>query len=474
MISLASANRSLDDWFSPILVKELRQGMRGKAFVISFLLLQVFLVMLVLGNVAAEQNRSALNDQASFFWIIIGVALLGLMPLRGLSAISQEVKRNTMETVLLTRLTPWRVVFGKWSALFAQSVLFVVAVLPYVVLRYFIGGTDVVGDFLQLCFFLWLSGMLLAAAIAASAMLNLVIRVIVVLALLFFGGNADDFLSASSLPVEVWKTVAWLVLLGFFGIALLFELAASSIAAPSENHALRRRLLALSFFILSLLLAWLTDATAGFMGALPLMVLIAVCYYELSEKARLVPRLVLSASRFGWLGRMASGFFLPGWSSALLFSILALPFATMIYALMNPNSGGPLGVLSLPFLICAVLGSALAPILICHLIWKSMKQVFLMVVLYNIAIMGVASLLQGFAELTQTKINYLIALFPSIPVLYSLRDTGLAEFLPSCLIVNVAVVICQIFILFVASRPYFRGLRELFRQARVDAPTPAA
>jgi len=122
---LFPAGKSVDDWLSPILVKELRQGMRARVFVISYLLLQVFLSVLVLANAAAQGDSRALEDESHYFWVIVGFALLVLMPLRGLVSVSQEVKNRTMETIMLTRLTAWRVVFGKWSALFAQSLLLV-------------------------------------------------------------------------------------------------------------------------------------------------------------------------------------------------------------------------------------------------------------------------------------------------------------------------------------------------------------
>ena len=57
-----SDDRKLDDWLSPILVKELRQGMRARVFVISFLLLQLFLIVLVLGNVAALTQHYYTGD----------------------------------------------------------------------------------------------------------------------------------------------------------------------------------------------------------------------------------------------------------------------------------------------------------------------------------------------------------------------------------------------------------------------------
>jgi hypothetical protein len=247
--SYFAQGKTADDLLSPILVKELRQGMRARVFVISFLLLQVFLVVLVLGNVAAQDDRSTLDVQDHFFWVIVGFALLVLMPLRGLVTVSQEIKNRTMETIMLTRLTAWRVVFGKWSALFAQSLLIVSAVLPYVVLRYFVGGDDVVSDFEWILLMLWLSGILIAASIAVSALGNVVVRIIILVGIIITTtSGAGDFSTTGLSGYPPWEVIASLVIYGFFIPALLFELTASGIAPHSENHAIRRRLLALAFF----------------------------------------------------------------------------------------------------------------------------------------------------------------------------------------------------------------------------------
>ncbi len=465
-----SDDRKLDDWLSPILVKELRQGMRARVFVISFLLLQLFLIVLVLGNVAAQDDRSTLEFQNNFFWVILGFALLGLMPLRGLVAISLEVKNHTMETIMLTRLTAWRVVFGKWSALFAQSLLLVSAVLPYVVLRYFIGGDDVVSDFEWILFMLWMSGLLIAACIGVSALGNFVIRIVILVCIAILTLTAiGNYESIGAGLDKAWEIVAWLVVFGFFISAILFELTATGIAPASENHALRLRLLALAFLLVAWGLARLaqSDFTPGI--CIPAIVLVAVCYFDLAEKPRLLPRMVRSMAQRGWPGKIAAIFLLPGWPSALLFSIVVVPFAVWLYcatAKLDPDPGWRLPLFS-------TFGSIFTPIVICHFFWPRNKQVLLMVFIYNLILFGLGSILGGFADLTHTPINKVLAFLPGLPVFFTgLASDSTKDYTPLCLVGNAITLVILLFALLVGSRRYFRELLALLRSAPDVKPSP--
>jgi len=469
-----AAGKTADDWLSPILVKELRQGMRARVFVISFLLLQVFLTVLVMGNVAAQDDRSVLNTQDYFFWVIVGFALLVLMPLRGLVTVSQEIRNRTMETILLTRLTAWRVVFGKWSALFAQSLLFVSAVLPYVVLRYFVGGDDIVSDFEWILLMLWLSGILIAASIAVSSLGNAVVRIIILIGIIVMTSTgAGDFSTTGFSSYPPWEVIGSLLSYGFFIPALLFELTASGIAPHSENHAIRRRLLALSFFGA----AWgLGSAVPGNfqLGIMvPLIVLVGICCFDLAEKPRLLPRMVQTQARRLGPGRIVGIFLLPGWPSALLFSLMVIPAAMVItYQFVPPDAKA--GWL-LP--IFAVFGSVLTPIFLCHLFWPRMNQVLLMIVLYNVVLTSVTSILEGFATLTHAHLDGFLAFLPSLPVLLIAMNANadsLVDYGVWYLMGNGIIVAFLILGLLVASRRYFSKLIALARAAKDAPPSPPA
>jgi hypothetical protein len=462
-----SKSRNLDDWLSPILVKELRQGMRGRIFVLSFLLLQVFLVLLTVGNLAARDDRNTLAIQHGFFWALLSVTLLLLTPMRGLAAISVETKNRTLETITLTRLTAWRVVFGKWTALFAQSLLLVSAVLPYVVLRYFIGGADVVTDFITLFLLLVLSGLLSAAAIAVSSINNPVIRIIVIFGLLV---TSTFFLNVFSMPawsLNFWETLWWLILNAFFIPALLFEITASGIAPSSENHAIRRRLLALAFFLGAVLLRWATgnDFTIGLVVALA--ALVCICYFDLAEKPRLVPRMARHFAQRGTLGKVASYFLLPGWPSALLFSLIVIPAASgLTFPIweFQPNRE-----VSLLLFILAEFGSILLPVFLCHVLWQSNKQVLMTVFFFNIALLATAEICEAFHALSGTPVNMALIVAPGLPVLTVMHNYegggDFQEIAPWVLLGNTCVIALLVALLLINSRGYFSELKKAFSTA---------
>jgi hypothetical protein len=472
-----SEGKSVDDRLSPILVKELRQGMRARIFILSFLLLQVFLIVLTLANLAAQDDYATLNSQNGFFWGILGFSLLVLTPLRGLVAMSGEIKNRTLETIMLTRLTAWRVVAGKWSALFAQSLLLVAAVLPYVVVRYFINGEDVVSDFKWIALMLWLSGLLSAASIAVSCLTNPVIRVLVIIGIVVTGTTSVESVIAFGLgSANGWEIVGWLLVLGFFIPALLFELAASSIAPASENHALRRRLLAVLFFLTAVVLEWTThrDFLAGSM--LALIVLIGICYFELSEKPRLLPRMTQVFARHAGWGRITGLFLLPGWPSALLFSLLVIPSAMMFDVFVFLPSAERDGWLLILF---AVLGSILAPICLCHFFWPKVNQVLLVVVFYNLALSVVANICEAFEMLLHANVNSLLAFLPGIPTYIATHNAENSathgEITSWHVIGNSGVLAFLILVLLADSRGYFRNLFALYRSGGKQAvPEKAA
>jgi hypothetical protein len=465
-----SSRRKLDDLLSPILVKELRQGMRARVFVISFLLIQVFLFILVLGNVVAQEDRNALEVQSHFFWVIVGFALLVMMPLRALVTVSVEVKNRTLETIMLTRLTAWRVVFGKWSALFAQSLLFVSAVLPFVVLRYFVGGDDVVSDVLWMLFMLWLSGILIAVGVAVSGLNSPVIRVIVLVGVIVALSSSIGFTTSLGYgSTSGLEMLGWLLIFGLFIPGLLFELTASGIAPASENHAIARRLVAGFFFVSAWGLFCITKSDLKGALAVPLIVLIGICYFDLAEKPRLLPRMADSMARKGWFGKIAGLFLLPGWPSALLFSLVAIPLAMLaIDSQITPPDLDEGWLLP----IFAIFGSILPPIFLCHFFWPKLNQVLLIIFLYNVILMAVASLLEAFAMIAHHSIylqlGKIFAFMPSLPVLYIAESADAESFKKQALLYimgNGVVVTAFALLLLLMSRGYFRELIALYRQS---------
>ena len=130
------------------------------------------------------------------FWFMISVPLLFVMPMLGFGALHAEMKARTLELVFLTRLSAWRIVAGKWAALMAETLLLVCSILPYVMLRYFLGGVDILEDLQGLFFLVVASAILTAATLAMSPYESKLLRALFILALTFFFQSLTGILFA--------------------------------------------------------------------------------------------------------------------------------------------------------------------------------------------------------------------------------------------------------------------------------------
>lgn len=374
------------DWLSPILVKELRQGLKTRMFVSVFVLIQAVMIVIVglqlisvsYGNI----SRSSTEGFDAFFWSVLWIPLIIIMPARGLNAISEEIKANTLDLVQLTRMTAFRIVLGKWVALVAQTLLLVASVLPYTVLRYFFGSVDIVTDLYTVGMLLIASLVLTAGAVALSS-IHVVFRIMLVLigipALMSFIGiysMARAFGGATTSLPEIGTAIVMVLISSAIYILFFLELASGKIAPLSENHIGRRRLIAMITALLAPIAFWLIDdieiaapwiASFGPLWAWSI-------FESLTEGTVGVPSLYTPFVKRGWLGRLAGRVFYPGWASGIVYTnILFLILCTYIITAVYMHDPGELNFdtlsISLPLIITAII----FPVIVL-LLFPRMKQ----------------------------------------------------------------------------------------------------
>ena len=317
------------DWLSPMLVKELRQGMRSKVFMAAFYLTQLLMILCVIFNLTLASNAEAQKPLLGFlnglFWFMISVPLLFVMPIRGFGALHGEMKAGTLELVFLTRLTAWRIAAGKWTAIVVQTLLLVCAILPYVLLRYFLGGVDILADLQSVFFLLLASAALTAVTIAISPYESKLLRALFVIGLIvgfqFLIGLIVAWVASSSFggaarsSVVGWPVYAGLAIFLPAFLILALEIGASRIAPPAENHALRKRLIGW-YLLLAAPLFLLAGADANAVFAVMLFFLAVVFIDALAEPVVQVRSLYEPFLRRGRIGRLGALLFTPGWVSA--------------------------------------------------------------------------------------------------------------------------------------------------------------
>jgi hypothetical protein len=325
------------DWMSPTLVKELRQGLKARAFVITFIALQTLFVVVVAASALIYARKPESYEPEflnSIFWMLVGVQLVVVTPLRALSSLAGERKANTLELNFMTGLSSWRMAVGKWASLLFQAALFVLAVLPYGLVRYYFGGVNLTEDLIALVMMFIACALLTATALAVSGM-PLFFRVAAACIAGFFAmGIGPGFLvgfamRSSGIGAPFFSLPgreAWLAVLG--GATLLtvgaLEIASATIAPPAENHALRQRLIALTAWLpVPVLMALRVDqswiiACSIFFGVVALL----TAFQHLSVPPMPLRTHLEPFARWGLPGKVASAFFQPGWPGAVLFLLL--------------------------------------------------------------------------------------------------------------------------------------------------------
>ncbi len=376
--------RDFADWISPILVKELRQGLKTRMFVMAFVAVQLVMTLLlglrILVQEAGDDSfTSPLFD--GLLWTALGILMLVIMPLRGLSSISEETKANTLDLLALTRMGSFRIVFGKWLALVVQTLLLTVAVLPYAVLRYFFGRVDVVGDLQMLGLMLLGSAVLTAGCVYLSTTAQWVKSLALALAVPFLWMLMAALLSgvwfgggSYSLALMGGATF-WLTLIAaIYTVFFLLE-ATARISPIAQQHPLTRRLLALGVASISAAITLIGDkeaTIAGIVVAAPLVsaaVVMALC-----ELTSTLPIVYVPLERLGILGRALGLVLHPGWATGLVFAAVAVGLLGV--ALSTAGSGWLLVWMVYLAVVAPVIPLALAPqiksriglYVLCHLL----------------------------------------------------------------------------------------------------------
>jgi len=472
------------DRLSPMLVKELRQGMRTNQFTVSFILLQVFMVIcLLLGTLAGGDGE----EVSVFFWSFIGIAMVLVMPTRGFNALHKETQLNTMDLIQMTRLSAWRITFGKWLALVSQTLLLVTAILPYIVLRYYLGGVDLITEVLVLLSLCLASMVMTAVSVGFSAFASPVVRrVFSVLAILFviqagFGGlvgfmipgggfRVASFGVVSGSPASPWTTfaiVAIIVTIAAYVTYFFLDLGASRIAPEAANHATRKRLIGLGFVLICFTVP-IFSADMIALTAVGTVALFVIWIDALTEKATNVPSILRPfVKRPGLRPTMYA--LTPGWHTALIFIILSAALVLSMLAI-NPDLDGKPGMElfaddDFTFAVICSLAGLVFPLLIIHLFFYPVtfsKFYFGLYLLIQICIAVITAMIGAASNIDSPWVDILYYCVP-IPSVIAIGREEMNSISDEYFFTAAVVVLALSFLV-----PFLRG-RLLFRKMRQNA-----
>ena len=162
------------DWLGPMLVKELRQLLRSRVFTGALMWVQfssaVLVLLEVVSSVEAHRNgggqpmgmiRAAIGEDAvvtGLYWGNLVLLLHLLLPFRHLFFSDEDSQFENMELLRLAGLADTNLALSKSLAHGALSFLLLTSLLPYAVVRYFVGGVNVTSE-LGTLIWLWVNGL---------------------------------------------------------------------------------------------------------------------------------------------------------------------------------------------------------------------------------------------------------------------------------------------------------------------------
>ena len=461
--ALAKRMADFSPRLSPMLVKELRQGMRTNMFVIAFILLHSFMILCLLTAISSPGSA----DADGFFWFVIITVLLFVQPLRGFNALSSEYQLNTIDLIHMTRLNGWRITLGKWTALNAQGMLFVTGVLPYLVIRYFLGNVDFIVDLVAIAMIGLGSALATAITIGCSAFPNILLRGAAAIGLAILmtalgAGVADELLYSSAPGAVGWQFLSLMALIGVFGCYYFLAFGASRIAPLSENHATRKRLATLLAVALCCTFA-IFNYDSDIVFVFICVALATATIDALTEPLPVFPRVLAPFSKND-VTRFLALFLTPGWISGLFFFLLSSAMLLGFVFLSNGISG----TTTEPDDILAVLSACnmfVFPLLIISIFFpkhSGSRFTFALYMLIQAVIAGVTFMVAMITNATGRWEELIFSLVPLPSVLLLAYDESELQNVQFLFIIPATTLICVLVPLFRA-RNSFKEFRKYLR-----------
>lgn len=245
------------DRINPIVVKEVRQGLRTRVFWICFSLMLLACAVISLVAFASAEDKGINQDGAYYFlafFMCLGVAQFFIIPYSAYRSLAREREDETWVLLTLTGLGPRKILRGKVGSYLVQAALYGSAAGPFLLFSYYLNGIDLptIGVLIALgiVYTVFLTSVCVCAAtLAETRLFRGLIHFALLGALMFAGGLAIGAVTGlTSLGARLFKEQEfWLILVvGIWAMLsyglLLFETAAARLALLTENYARGPRL----------------------------------------------------------------------------------------------------------------------------------------------------------------------------------------------------------------------------------------
>jgi hypothetical protein len=262
----AAAAAAQPDWFdrtgealadrvNPIIVKEVRQGLRTRVFWVFFTLLLVANLFISLGFFAAADSGGS-SGRSAFGWFFSCLALVQffVIPYSAYRSMARETEEETWVLLTLTGLGPRRILLGKLGSYVLQGSLYSSAAAPFLLFSYYLNGIDlptiIMAVVASVAYQVFLVSVSVSLATMADSRIVRALLHFVLLGLLMLGlftgiGVAAGLAEASRRLFgsgDFWLVSSSVVFALLTTGLVLFETAAARLSLPTEDYARGPRL----------------------------------------------------------------------------------------------------------------------------------------------------------------------------------------------------------------------------------------
>jgi hypothetical protein len=140
-----SLSERLGDRINPLVVKEIRQGLRTRVFWVCFglmLLACVLLSLMAYADVKDGGYRARGGTYFFTYFVCLGLVHFFVIPYSAYRSLAREREDETWVLLALTGLGPRRILRGKVTSFLAQAALYASAVGPFLLFSYYLNGID--------------------------------------------------------------------------------------------------------------------------------------------------------------------------------------------------------------------------------------------------------------------------------------------------------------------------------------------
>jgi hypothetical protein len=344
---------AVGDHCNAIVVKEVRQALKSRQFVGTF----VLLLMVAWGgsifgvSMSGDSIEYGSSAQGFFllFYLILCVASLIIVPFAAFRSIVEERAENTLELVQITALSPRQIIWGKSLSALVQTLVYFAAITPFIAFTSLLPGFDFVHTAFSLGALLIASFVFSSVALAIGAQTknkisqsfgSLGVIVLAIIGTIIFAQLSFAMGLFMTLDdAETWWIIGFVVFLALSTSYLCQQIGIAQLTFESDNRSSGIRLTVTTQWFVSWLAVLGTTLfpTHGDISVLALVVLSAT-YITLAG-------LFVTSEGEGLSRRVSRGFprsrflralwvpFLPGGTRGLIFGLSSLALMTALAAI---------------------------------------------------------------------------------------------------------------------------------------------